>query len=312
MTLWKKESKSVDAPFIDLFVDIRRKIDIDEWNHQVQSSWKHRFHSHVFVAKKSNKTADYFRTEGNNYFKQKLWNEAIELYSKSLSFAEPQTDNRSFSYASRSSCFFQLKNYNNCLVDIELAVQSNYPEQLMPVLMKRKDDCIKLMKQHTVEPPFDPQLSFAATENFPCMADVIEIQQNEKFGRHIVAKVDIDVGQTILVEECFVSMTSGFSRISCMECMKTTVNFIPCNECVDAMFCSVKCQQRNVIHQKCCGANFHRMPELDAQYIGKSILYAICAFKNAKELMDFTENICNVSTRGGQRCKIKVCIFLEP
>ncbi|XP_031619051.1 SET and MYND domain-containing protein DDB_G0273591-like [Contarinia nasturtii] len=312
--LWEKESKNVDAHFIDLFADIRNSKSIDEWNRQLQSSWKHRFVLAVFDAVKNNDTANFFRNEGNLYFKQKSWIEAMELYSKSLSFAEPGTVNRSFSYASRASCFFQMKNYDKCLIDIELAVQSNYPEQMMPVLMKRKEDCVRLMKQHTADTPFDPKLSFIASEKFPCMADAIEIQQNKEFGRHIVARCDIDVGQTILVEENFVSTFSSFDRINCYECMQTMKNFLPCNTCVDVMFCSVECEQRSVIHQKCCETNFNRMP-LNVQYIGKSILIALCAFNGAKELMDFTENVLSKRTtrlpEAANDAKSKYAFFLS-
>lgn len=289
--LWKKESTSADGQFIDLFANFNRKQSVQEWDRQIAASdWKHRFLDMAMKPGKNNIISDKFRTEGNKYFKKDLWVEAMDMYNQSLCFAETGTNNVSFVYANRATCFLNMKEYEKCLKDIDSAVKANYPEHLMPKLMKRKNDCIKFMKKNANKPAFDPKLSFSADAQFPCMANVLEIQRNDEYGRHVVAKCDIDVGQTVLVEENFVSIAAGFDRVNCFECLQIKQNFIPCATCSDAVFCSVDCQNRSEIHKISCDANVHRMPN-NVRYIAKSILIALNSFKNAKEMMDFVENV---------------------
>lgn len=298
MVLWKKESSSANAHLVDLFVDKSQINGAKDWNRKLRSSdWKNQFLLRVIDPKKCNKASDGFRTEGNMYFKQGQWTEAMELYSQSLRFAELGTNNVSFAYANRASCFLHLKMYDECLRDIELAVQANYPH--MPKLMQRKADCEAKIKGSfpKQKAPFEPKLSFNPNEKFPCMADALEIQQNEEFGRHVIAKCDIDVGQTVLVEDNFVSFASAIDRIQCYTCLQAMKNFIACSNCTDVMFCSEKCRDQNEIHQKFCGAAIHRMPN-DVKFIAKSILMALIAFSSADELMDFVEDV--LSKRGSE------------
>ncbi|XP_055296403.1 SET and MYND domain-containing protein 4-like [Sitodiplosis mosellana] len=290
-SLWKKETNRADAQLVDLFANIGQKSSVQEWDRQIKSSnWKHRFLMTAVDAGKNNSISDNFRANGNMYFKQKLWVEAMEFYSQSLYFAETGTNNVSFAYANRATCFLNMKEYEKCLKDIDLAVEAKYPEHLMSKLMKRKADCVNLMKKNPAVAAFDPKLSLKASEPFPCMADALEIQRNDEFGRHLVAKCDIDVGQTILVEENFASIASGYDRVNCFECIQTKMNFMPCTECSDALFCSADCRDRSEIHKVSCGATIHRMPN-NVRYIARSILVALKSFTNANDMMDFVANI---------------------
>lgn len=313
--LWKRESNSADAQFIDLFADLGQKKSIQEWDRQIQASnWKHRFLMTAVDPGKNNNISDKFRTDGNMYFKQGMWVEAMDFYNQSLYFAETGTKNVSFVYANRATCFLNMREYEKCLIDINLAVKAKYPEHSMPKLMKRKADCIKWMKKHVEAEPFDPKLSFKANEQFPCMADVLEIQQNDEFGRYVVARSDIEIGQTVLVEENFVSIAAGYDRVNCFECLQIKKNFIPCATCSDALFCSTDCQERSEIHKVSCGATIHRMPN-NVRYIAKSILVALNSFTNAEDLMDFVEK--TLSKRATQvpvaanDVKSKYAVFLS-
>lgn len=289
MVLWQKESNDADAAYVDLFANNNKTDGFSEWNRKLRASnWKN---SYLFKAHnpiKSNKTSDSIRNEGNAYFRMGQYVEAMEMYSVSLIFAEPGTDNVSFGYANRATCFMNMKLYDECLCDIELAVKANYPN--MPKLTQRKNNCEQLKQKHHAKEPFEPKLSFNPHEKFPCMADVLAIHQNERFGRHMVAKCDIDVGQTVLVEENYVSLTGNVDRVQCYTCMQSMKNFIACSKCTDVMFCSEKCQNKNEIHQKFCGEAIHRMPNT-IRFIAKSILLGVMAFPSANELMDFVDDV---------------------
>lgn len=294
MTLWKKDSKSANAHYINLFADQSRIRGLNEWTRALQSSnWKNRFLSSEFDPKKCNKKSDEFRSKGNMIFGMEMWMEAMELYNLSLLVAEPGTQNLSLAYANRASTFLRMQLYDECLRDIELAVEANYPH--MPKLMKRKTDCehFKELRKNRLPKPkesFEPKLSFNPDEKFPCMADVLEIQQNDEFGRHVVAKCDIGVGETILVEENFISFACALDRIQCYNCLQSVKNFIACSNCNDVMFCSERCRDHNGIHQKFCGATIHRMPN-DVKLIATSILIALIAFSTVDEMMEFVEKV---------------------
>lgn len=93
----------------------------------------------------------------------------------------------SLAYANRSSCFLKLQLYERYLVDIQLAKAADYPKRLM-------------------SEPSEPMLSFNAHEKWSCMANVLEIEKNDQFGRLVRAKGDLKIGQTILMEETYIQM----------------------------------------------------------------------------------------------------------
>lgn len=318
MVLWKKESTVSDAPFVDLLADKSKIKGYNEWNCQMRSAaWKNRFLNESIEPGKNNVTSDRYRMEGNMYFKNRSWVEAMELYTQSLCFAQPETKNVSLAHANRAACFFEMKMYDKSLRDIELAEKANYPH--MENLMARKVRYQQAMEatEQQQQMEFQPKLSFEPNEQFPFMANVLDIQQNAEFGRYIVAKCDIDVGKTVLVEENFVSVTACNDRIQCNTCLQTMKNFIACSKCTDMMFCDENCQHQNDIHRQFCGANIHRMPGT-VKYIAKSVLIAIIAIPTVNELMDMVADV--LSKRGIQKppaandflSKYKLFLNLQP
>lgn len=291
--LWEKESNCSDALWVDLFAADRKNHKVfAEWDRKIRTSeWTSHFLGMNVKPVKNNKVSDSFRNDGNMYFRMEQWVEAMEMYTQSVRFAEIGTKSMSLAYANRASCFLRMKQYDKCLIDIELAIEAKYPADLMPKLIKRKNDCEEAMENDDDQAtPFKPKLSFDPNEKFPCMADVLEIQRNAEFGRHIVAKCDIDVGQTILVEENFVSITAGFDRANCYTCLQAMQNFIPCTNCTDVMFCCEDCRSQNDVHQQFCGAAINRMPT-NVKLIAKSILFALTTFSSVDELMEFVDDV---------------------
>lgn len=290
MVLWKKESNCADAPFVDLFADKTKIPSLAEWNRQLRASdWKNEFfHSLKLNPGKNNETSDFLRNMGNNLFKDGEWIHAMEFYSKSLCFAELGTINVSFAYANRATCFLNLKRYDECLRDIELAEQAKYPK--MQKLVERKAKCERFLQTATKKEKCEIKLSFNANEKFSCLADVLDIQRSEKFGRHVIANQDIDVGKTILVEKCFISLGCAPDRVQCYTCTNEERNFIACPGCTDVMFCNENCQLQNDIHGKFCNATINRMP-FNTRYVAESILLGINEFSNAIDMMNFVDEI---------------------
>ncbi|KAJ6645965.1 SET and MYND domain-containing protein, partial [Pseudolycoriella hygida] len=160
----------------------------------------------------------------------------------------------------------------------------------MYTLMERKSECINELTKNFKKPePFIPKLSFNAHNKFPCMADVLEIKLNKTFGRHIVATADIDVGKTIIVEECFVTLADKAYQNGCFTCLATCGNFIACPKCTSAVYCDESCQEKDELHRKYCGEVINRL-SIQMRFVAKSILIALNLFANAVEMMQFVEH----------------------
>ncbi|XP_037043324.1 SET and MYND domain-containing protein DDB_G0273589-like [Bradysia coprophila] len=284
--LWKKESDAVDASFVDLFANETKSSDLKEWDRKLKNSdFKTVFYYEEYNPRKNTKTSDFLRFIGNKMFVTKDWLNAMEYYSAALCFAEYGSNNVSFAYANRAACFLNMDRYDECLRDIKLAEQANYPYK--EKLMERKAKCLHFMPKKTEEEKGE-KLSFEPSVNFPCMANVLEVRRNEEFGRHVIATCDIEVGKTVLIESAYCSLGQAPDRFQCYTCTKEEANFIPCPKCTDVMFCNEECRNENIIHKKFCGANINRMPS-DIRFIAESLLLGIMIFSSANEVISFVE-----------------------
>lgn len=139
--LWKKETSGNDAMYVDVFAEhggkaLFRKIFSDAKQGKPSST-----------VQKNDLISLKLGNDGNEYFKNGNWIRAIEMYGESLCYAENGSPNVSLAYGNRSACFLKLKQYNECLIDIELAKAAGYPEKLMPKLNRRKDECLDVIEK---------------------------------------------------------------------------------------------------------------------------------------------------------------------
>jgi SET and MYND domain-containing protein 4 len=138
---------------------------------------------------KDNEIAKSFRVEGNLFFKQDKFFQALENYNKCLMFAETPSIEKSLAFANRSAVYMKVKEYQLCLENIKLAKDSGYPAEKMQMLILRAAKCNKLIE--SVKDKEDSEsffkLSYPANENIPFIVQCLELRRNERFGRHIVA-----------------------------------------------------------------------------------------------------------------------------
>lgn len=141
---------------------------------------------------------------GNLRFSAKLWCDAMECYNQALCFAKSGSELIGFAHANRSSCSLAMKMFKKCLNDIELAKENHYPQEKWKKLDQREVKCLNLMtKEEDKSEFYNFKLDFEANEQFPCLANVLRIENNSEYGRHIVATDDIDVGKIVMVEPSY-------------------------------------------------------------------------------------------------------------
>ncbi|XP_031637128.1 uncharacterized protein LOC116349714 [Contarinia nasturtii] len=288
--LWKKESRYESS----LYVDIFRKLDLkNRYNAQTESQYFQSTESVIAKYMRDEKDNDQsvlYRKKGDKCFKETEWQEAIACYNQSLCFATITSEHIGIGYAKRAQCFFQLKRYEECLLDLNLARHSNYPRQYVQLLQMRERECIKLIGQGDIEPMTKvPKIAFLPSEKYHELANVLDLTRQSDGKWRFVATEDVKVGQVVLVESSFVSSyTPSVSR--CCICSAGLTNLLPCSKCSKVLMCS-SCNG-SIIHQVECDA----FVLFDGQYklasdTFRSILLAMSLFENANKLMDFVEPI---------------------
>lgn len=198
---------------------------------------------------KCNEKSEQLRAEGNKFYSQRSFFDALLKYNESLCFAETGSENLGFAYANRSAVFFEMKLYENCLSNIELAKLHNYPENSFEILNKREARCKELMKneiQKSSSPWSFFKLSHPPNKKIPFIADCLEVKINEKFGRHVITNKNLKVGDIIAIEKPFCEILLSESKFvevpdgnifqRCSNCLKeNALDLIPCSNCCKGM-----------------------------------------------------------------------------
>ncbi|XP_031618573.1 uncharacterized protein LOC116337814 [Contarinia nasturtii] len=229
--LWKKDSSNPSL-YVDIFAIKGHEIVLK--NH----------HYTVLQSQRDNNQAKWHRERGKVFYTKRKYFEAIEEYNMCLAFAEIGTEEMGLALANRSSCYMRLNMPLNCLTDINLAKQSNYPAHLMPKLNARyNSNCFRLINERFQPAIFtirEPLWSFKLHEKFSGVADCLKIERNFVYGRHVITKCDLEIGQIVLREKPF-SIVPNHSyegrKNRCAHCLEKFKNFITCEKCSNN-FCS--------------------------------------------------------------------------
>lgn len=298
--LWSKDHSESGAYYVNLFATTSS----EKWPHEIWTQDPKNFDQYRSL--KDNQHATELRHHGNTKFRAGQWATAMNFYNKSLCFTEINTENCALAYAKRSECFYELELYGKALNDIKLAIDANIPNRFHAKLQECKQKCqqnlLESCQTHNqMNKPI--RLSFASNEQYPCMANVLELKQNQEFGRHLIAREDIAVGKTVLIETDFISVqcmndADGTAdddddddvAIVCDTCFQSNMNFIACDQCADAVFCDFDCIAKNSTHKWVCGTFFAQLHS-KIKFQIQAMLVAISTFPSVEDLMHFIENV---------------------
>ena len=157
-------------------------------------------------SRKSETKSKSLRSEGNKFYSEKKFFDALIKYNESLSYAEPSSENLGHAFANRSAVFFEMKLIERCLNNIELARKNFYPECKNETLKMREMKCREMMKSHR-EKSLDVwnffKLSYPPNPKLPFVADCLEVKRSKKYGRHVITNQDLRVGDIVVVENPF-------------------------------------------------------------------------------------------------------------
>lgn len=286
--LWKKENIGGTPMYIDLCKSVRAEycVEVAKELQELTSKYNR-------TSSKSNESSADYMQYANEFYEKADFGCAMHNFTKALCYAEIGTANVSMALVNRAQCFFQMKQYGHALVDIDLALEAGCTTKgLMCDLQKLRDNCQAIKASGACVMQKDDerqyQLDFPEHSKFPCLANAVEVQQNAKFGKHIVAKQDIEVGKVILMEESFASVAQSDER-SCYTCLAESKNFIACPHCTDVVFCGEQCMNSNEIHRLECHTIYHEMA-YKVQFIIRTILVATAAFSSIDDLVSFVED----------------------
>lgn len=286
--LWKKNANS---EYVDFFTTVKASHGdvFNDWDQllNINLKWLHKRERFA----KSNEMSTEYLMEGHRKFQVENWSSAMLSYNKSLCYAVPGSVYESLAYANRAECYLKMEMYKKALIDVKLALKFEHSTRALQRLKRLHIQCLKLLQLgFGIEAP-KPKLSFDPDTNFPCLADVLEIQENDKFGRHIVAKCDIDAGNQVLVTDIFASGTTSGHQMCCRNCNKIEQNFVSCKNCANTVFCYGSCSEKKGVHQLECSSFFHVIGDTTLKLPIQTVLMAIEMFRSIDDLMDFTERV---------------------
>ncbi|XP_045474386.1 SET and MYND domain-containing protein 4-like isoform X1 [Harmonia axyridis] len=223
---------------VDFVIDLLSKYDISP--------------EYIKDHKDNNKSSE-LRNKGNKLFSLKKDEEALEMYTYSISFAENKSENLGLAFANRSAVLFRFELFEECLRDIEKAFENNYPDALKPKIIERKEKALSLKAKQKKIQYYEPMPSIDANDRNPlieCASNCVEIKNDSKQGRFVVATRDIEIGEIIAVESPTFSILTDVKWCHCHHCLKLCYNPLPCNSCTKALFCSPSCKNNSISYHK--------------------------------------------------------------
>ena len=139
---------------------------------------------------KSSATAQHLRNEGNKFFKNGQYEEALSLYNDSVAYSlNPAEDTsgknyQSLAFSNRSAALFYLKEYEICLIDIDNAIQAGYAADLQYKLYDRKGKC-----HHALNSTANAKLAFETAKSLLDKAK-LDNKKKETFLKEFQKNID--------------------------------------------------------------------------------------------------------------------------
>lgn len=176
--------------------------------------------------------AAFCRDKGDEYYKRKLYFDAIVAYNRSIAHAATGSSELGLLYAKRSAIYFDVKIYSKSIENIRLARENQFPAERMAELDERAKACTG-----KADDVFDPwgffKLSHPPNRRIPFVVKCLELRESLTYGRHIVTNEALKAGDIIAIEEPYFAMWYKMSDVyRCKVCMSPNHgSLVPCPHC---------------------------------------------------------------------------------
>ncbi|XP_059472215.1 SET and MYND domain-containing protein 4-like [Neocloeon triangulifer] len=132
-----------------------------------------------------------------------------------------------------------------------------------PLSEKKKQELLEAVREEKKDPRSAPGLSVrylkapplshgARTDN-ERLSNAVEVKNDSKFGRHLIAARDINTGDVLVVEDPVISFLIETENLEkgnkeaiwthCSHCYKMCLTLEPCKSCKWALYCSTECEE---------------------------------------------------------------------
>ena len=123
-------------------------------------------------------------------------------------------------------------------------MEHHYPEHLKPKLFVREKNSKNLELEAFTKPHDSVPVITDPNLKVQCAGGCLEVEEDEDFGRYVVASRDIKAGEVLAVEKPFVLLLVNHYLSHCHECVSLSYNLIPCKGCTSALYCSQTCRDQ--------------------------------------------------------------------
>lgn len=198
---------------------------------------------------KDKKSSAEVRKKGNIAFKNGKFDVAYLCYNGALLLAPKDSKELQLAFSNRSAVFQEKEAYKACIKDIDLCFSMDCPSDIVDKLKKRRKEVEHLAAKQEESTCFITAISTSHTKHAFNNPDIScassEIKATSSDIPTIVASNDIKIGSVLTTETAYVSYTDNeYSLLNCHYCQKRSLNLIPCEDCVWALFCDYECRNK--------------------------------------------------------------------
>lgn len=174
---------------------------------------------------------------GNYYYEKQNYCKALLTYNLSICEAEVDTEIASIAYGKRALVYYDLKEFDLCLLNLELAEQHQKNGRIIDYNNIRTM-CVTRRDEYERPPDIDPsnffRLTHPANPKLPCLSGCLELKFNRKYGRHIITTRDLQIGDIVAMSDFSFMFFDKRARLHhCSNCAKSSMklSLIPCLKC---------------------------------------------------------------------------------
>lgn len=163
----------------------------------------------------------------------------------------------------------------------EVEADSQEEEKLMVMMKDLKGHPINgVIKRKSLD-----LSNIGRNSRYPYASDALKVVYDEKFGRHVIAARDIRPGEILVAENPFtthLNIEDGFTH--CANCLQMAWDLIPCEHCINVMYCSEECQREawDRCHDVECKVNDYLIDFDVNQQLLLSLRLAVLAIRQAR------------------------------